>query len=109
MRQASSGTTERELRERAQVRLGGGGRTKGPRTYFETGERSTLEYLYVFRWTRASSEMHSATALLVLGAMFLPLGLDEVGLNSGSVSPPDMVGGEGPKGGGVCEGKTGTL
>lgn len=51
--------------ERSRECLGGGGRTKGPRTYFETGERSTLEYLYVFRWARASSEMHSATALSV--------------------------------------------
>lgn len=59
--------------------------------------------------SRTSSGVVEQRHLLVLGAMFLPLGLDEVGLNSGSVSPPDMVGGEGPEGGGVCEGKTGTL
>lgn len=30
--------------------------------YFDTGDLSTLEYLYDFKWIRASSEMHSATA-----------------------------------------------
>lgn len=33
--------------------------------YFDTGDLSTLEYLYDFKWIRASSEMHSATACSV--------------------------------------------
>lgn len=37
-------------------------RTQGPRIYFDTGDLSTLEYLYDLRCISASSEMHSAAA-----------------------------------------------
>ena len=36
-----------------------GDHTQGPSMYFETGDLSTLEYLYDLRWMRASSEMQS--------------------------------------------------
>lgn len=36
--------------------------THGPRIYFDTGDLSTLEYLYDLRCISASSEMHSAAA-----------------------------------------------
>ena len=46
-------------------------RTQGPRTYFDTGDLSTLEYLYDLRWMRASSEMHSAIAFSVVEQLVL--------------------------------------
>ena len=39
--------------------------TQGPSIYFETGDLSTLEYLYSRRLASASSEMHSAAAASV--------------------------------------------
>lgn len=36
--------------------------THGDRMYFDTGDLSTAEYLYVLRWIKASSETHSAAA-----------------------------------------------
>ncbi len=36
--------------------------TYGLRIYLDTGDLSTAEYSYDFRWMRASSETHSAMA-----------------------------------------------
>lgn len=58
---------------------GGKSRTQGPSTYFDTGDLSTLEYLYDLRCASASSETHSAAACPAPGQVSTSLSSSSTG------------------------------